>query len=258
VDPKPAAVTTDQFEAKLAQHIKDYPRDLASQLDYQVLQWVRGQQVPQADAIAQLPMEDREILSALMDALSNFRNSVKGNDNLLLAQKVRPFVEMADRLRPQASLRIPTVALCQRVQGFGVYDPIDANRFTAGRNNKVILYCEVENFASFLNDQRMWQTDLTQETVVYDDRGQRVWVEKRQPFKDLARNRRRDFCVAREIRLPASLMPGQYSIVVSVADQQANRMAEATMLVQLLARVEPKPTTQPSPLESLLLRHRVD
>jgi hypothetical protein len=186
--------------------------------------------------------------------VSALGRSVRGNDNLLLAQKVRPFVEMADRLRPQASLRVPMVALCQRVQGYGVYDPLETNQFTAGRTHKVIVYCEVESFASFLNDRRMWQTDLAQETTLYDDRGQRVWVEKRQAFRDLTRNRRRDFCVAREIRLPATLKPGQYSLTVSIADQQANRMAEAAIAIQVIPRVEPAPTTRPSPLESLLLR----
>jgi hypothetical protein len=59
-------------------------------------------------------------------------------------------------------------------------------------------------------------------------------VEKRQPFADVSRNRRHDFCVARKLQIPAVLAPGNYFLTVSVSDQQANRMAEATIPVQIV------------------------
>lgn len=227
-----AVPSSDQLEQQLARQIRDYPRDLSAQLEYQVLQWLRGRQVPQMDVIGSLTAEDRELIAAIMDGLSNFRTNVRGNENLLLARKARPLIELAERLRAQTSLHVSGLAVCKKVYGFGAYDPLAADRLGAGR--EIVVYCDVENFSSRLNDRNLWQTDITQEMILYNDRGQRVAVEKRQPFADVSRNRRHDFCVARKLQIPAVLAPGNYFLTVSVSDQQANRMAEATIPVQIV------------------------
>ena len=231
--PQDPAPTSDQLETQLARHIRDYPRDLAAQLDYQILQLLRGRQVPQMDAISSLPPEDRELISALMDALSNFRTEVRSADNILLARKARPLLDLADRIRAQTSLRVPSIAVCQKVYGFGAYEPLPPDRLVPGR--EVVVYCEVDNFSSRLNDRNTWQTNLTQEIVLYNDRGQRALVAKREPFADFSRNRRRDFCVARKLLIPASLPPGLYSLTATISDQQVNRMAEATIPIRILS-----------------------
>lgn len=233
--PPPAPMpTSDQLEQQLAKHIREYPRDVSAQLEYQVLQWLRGRQAPQMDVISSLSAEDRELIAAIMDGLSNFRSNVRGSENLLLSRKAKPWFELADRLRAQTSLQVTGVALCKKIYGFGAYDPLPSNRVTPG--STLFVYCEVENFASRLNDRGLWQTDITQEMVLYDDRGQRVAVEKRQPRADLSRNRRHDFCIARAMALPVTVSPGSYFLTVSVSDQQANRMAEATIPVQIVAK----------------------
>jgi len=71
----------DQTEHQIAQHLRDYPKDMEGQLDYELLMFVEGQPVPQLSALAGLRAEDREILTALMDGLSNFRSVVSHNDN---------------------------------------------------------------------------------------------------------------------------------------------------------------------------------
>jgi len=233
-----AEPATDQLEASLARQISDYPRDLAAHLDYQLLRLVRGLPVPQPERMASLSVEDRELLESLLDALANFRAAVRDGENRMLMEKARPLVELSERLRPHAALRIGSMALCSRVDGFGVYQPVDAQRLSSGRELAVILYCEVENFSSRLNDQRMWETTLTQGAVLYNDRGQRVWEEKPRLVNDLSRNRRRDFFIARLVRLPAGLPPGHYRLLVSVSDRQAGRVAENSLSLTLVARQE--------------------
>jgi hypothetical protein len=220
----------------LARQVVQDPRDIAAQLDYQLLQMLGGAAVPEMDRISSLPADDRELVGALLDALVNLRNGVRGDPDLMFSGKIRPLLELADRLRMQGALRIPTIALCRSVDAFGVYEPLQNAGFAAGREHWVIIYCEVENFTSRLNDQRMWETNLTQETVLYNDAGRRILEEKRQPARDLSRNLRRDYYIARRIRIPGSLPPGRYHLKVTISDDHSSRIAEAGTAFEVMAR----------------------
>jgi hypothetical protein len=241
VNPMPPAAadgSTDALARQLAQHVHDYPQDLAGQVDYQLLEMLQGESVPQLTTLSPLAPEDREVVSALLDGITNFRDAVRADNNMLLSRKVRSLLEMADRLRSQAELSVPIVALCRRVSGFGVYDPIDGARFSAGQDTPVVVYCEVDNFASRLNEQRVWETKLKLQVVLYaEESGMEVWRQKDVPAGvDLSRNRRHDFFMAEMIHLPASLSIGRYLLKVSVEDQEVNRIAENTVGVQVVAQ----------------------
>jgi hypothetical protein len=233
----PIATLDDDLEKRLQQRARDYPADLAGQLDYQLFGLLSDRPSPDMNQIASLSSEDREIVSALMDGLSNFRSQARAEDNALLSKKIRPILEMADRLRAQAELAAPTVCLCTRVDGFGVYKPLDSTRLLANREHELIVYCEVENFTTRPNDQKMWETRLTEETTLYTQAGLPVWPAQRdtQPVVDLSRNRRHDFFIARKIRLPADLAVGQYLLKVSIVDTQSNRVAEGSTSLQIVA-----------------------
>jgi len=142
---------------------------------------------------------------------------------------------MADRLRAQADLTIPTLTLCRKVSGFGNYDPMDSS-FDAGTEHPAILYCEIQNFASTLDDKKMWQTRLSQEAVLYTETGLKVWGDSTPAFTDYSRNRRHDFYLVKKITLPANLTIGRYLLKVSIVDQQANRVSEATLPVSIVAQ----------------------
>lgn len=231
----PAAACTD-WSQKLRQQVRDDPRDLPAQLDYQLTLLVSDNAAPDLSAMASLPREDREILSILVDGLANFRNAVRADINLLQDKKVRPLLEMADRLRAQADLSIPVAKVCTKVDGFGVYDPIDPPRFAAGRSHQAIIYCEVANFSSQLNAQKLWETRLTQEAVLYTESGLAVWTDPSRPIVDVCRNRRSDFFIVRMMRLPANLSINRYMLKVTVTDQQAGRIAEVTVPVNIVAQ----------------------
>jgi hypothetical protein len=229
----------DQTEHQIAQHLRDYPKDMEGQLDYELLMFVEGQPVPQLSALAGLRAEDREILTALMDGLSNFRSVVSHDDNLLLVNKIKPLSEMTDRLAAQAELSLPTVALCSEVKSYGVYTPVQSNRFIAGRtNNQVIVYAEVQNFQSQMTTDSQWQTRLSEEMVLYTDAGLPVWPSNVTPqtVVDLCRERRHDFFIGKLITLPANLTIGRYLLKVTVTDQLANHVAEATTPIEVVAQ----------------------
>lgn len=235
--PRPLPATDDMAN-RLAQQVRDYPQDLSAQFDWQLLQMLQGQSVPQLQTIAPLAAEDRELLSAVLDGLTNFRNAVRSDGNMLLSRKMMPLVEMSERLKTQGELSLPTVALCTDVKGFGVYDPIEPPRFTAGKENRAIVYCEVENFSSMLDEQKRWETKLTQEVVLYQESsGEEVWRDRTptRPIVDYSRNRRHDFFIVKMIRLPRELTLGRFLLKVSVVDEQVKRVAENTVPIQIVS-----------------------
>lgn len=225
----------DAATGRLVQHIRDYPHDVAGHLDYQLDRFVRDETVPHVETMTGLPQDEREMLSIVLDGLSLYRTGLRADANALTSRRVRPLLDMADRLRTRADLTIPTLALCSRVAGYGIYDPMGTT-FRAGQETPVILYCEVENFASVQNDKLMWQTRLSQEAVLFTDGGARVWMDKGDVPVDLSRNRRHDFYVFKRLTLPKTLGPGRYVLKVTIVDQQSQRVAENSMTVNLMAQ----------------------
>jgi hypothetical protein len=222
--------TADELLAKLSQAVKDDPKNLSAHLDLQLLHLLLGHPTPQMDSIAPLAAEDRELIAAVLDGFNNFRATTRTEFGGLLARKIKPLLEMADRLRGQSDLRVANLALCFKVDGFGNFEP--ATHFTANREYPLILYCEIENFSSHLNGNKYWQTNLTQECLLYNASGQRIWEDKRTAIADTCRNRRRDFFVVKMIRIPP-LTAGQYSLKVTITDPASNRGTQATLPIQI-------------------------
>lgn len=235
-DVRSAGSSSASLSRRLEKQIRENPRDVIANLDYQLLQFVQDQQVPDLSVMAGLPQEDREIISALMDGLSNFRSAVRSDGNMLLGRKIRPLLDMDTRLRSQSDLVINNLTLCKKVERFGVYEPIEPARFIAGREQPVIIYCAIENFSSQYTDKKLWETHLTQESVLYTESGLNVWSDKTTSIVDQSRQRRNDFFVVKMIRLPANLTIGQYLLKVTIVDQQASRVAEATVPLQIVAK----------------------
>jgi len=105
--PPAKGATAADLDPILARNLKDYPKDVWAHLDFQMLQFLRDKPTPQLDMLAPLAAEDRELIASVMDGLSNFRNAIRADNNMLMSRKVRPFLELADRLRAQADLIIP-------------------------------------------------------------------------------------------------------------------------------------------------------
>jgi len=225
-------VSDNALSSRLVEHAQQFPNDLAGQLDLQLMRFLREEPVPQLETLGGLAADDRELLSAVLDALSNLRTGVRSDPNQLTSRKVRPLLELADRIRGSAELTLPTLYLCSEVRGFGQYEPMETN-FKAGQDNPAILYCEVENFSSQQNEKLLWETKLSQEVVLYTETGFPVWRDKGSIPTDQARNRRHDFYVYKRVTFPKTLAPGRYVLKVSIIDEQAKRVAENSLTVNI-------------------------
>ncbi|MGD0541568.1 MAG: hypothetical protein ABSB33_08625 [Tepidisphaeraceae bacterium] len=244
----PVIIPTDAYELTLQKQVRDYPRDLGSQLDYQLLRFVRDEPTPELSNVTQLSDEDRDILLALMDGLNNFRAAARSDGNLMLNRKIQPLLEMADRLRSEAQLAIPTVAFCSQVSSYGVYRPMPSSRFPAGRNNDLIVYCEAANFTSVQGSDRIWRTRLKQDMVLYTDTGLAVWPEKGNAatFVDESRNRHHDFFISRRVQLPSSLAAGKYVLKITLTDEESNRIVEAGAPLEIFSTAPSSDAAMPA------------
>jgi len=230
-------ISSDALQNRLETRVRDFPRDAAGQLDWQLFNFVQDRPTPDMVTLAGLPAEDRELVATIMDGLSNFRSTLRADSNMLLSRKVRPLLEMSDRIRSQADLSIPSVVLCKAVKGYGLYDPVDGEKIPQGRATQAILYCEVANFATQPDAKQMWQTRLSQEIALYSESdGQRIWHKAPEQIVDSCRNRRHDFYAYSFVQFPATLRSGRYVLKVTVVDQQSNRVAESTLPVAVVGQ----------------------
>lgn len=132
--------------------------------------------------------------------------------------------ELADRADPE----VASVALCRQVVTFGVYDEMGASEFLAGRAIHTIVYSEVRNLRSKLNDDGRFETRLATRLELLTRDGTSVWQKEEPEIVDTCRRRRTDFFIAQRITLPPTLPAGDYVLKVFVEDQISQRAAEAT------------------------------
>lgn len=141
-----------------------------------------------------------------------------------------------DELLGQQPIDIRRVALCRRVMGYGVYEPFDSNTFLAGRDQKMILYAELDQYRSVLTADDEYEVKLQQEVVLYNEAdGLAVWRQEPVQIVDRSRNRRRDFFVVQLIHLPARLGVGKYRLKLRVTDLHGGSIDETTTPIQIVA-----------------------
>lgn len=149
----------------------------------------------------------------------------------------------ADRIDERA-LFIADTALCDRVEGFGIYRELtrsgDRYKFVAGRVNQAIVYVELDGFA-FVSSSGPegvpgHSIELTQDISLYEV-GSKVlaWRLPAQDISDFSRNRRRDFFVIQVIKLPATLSVGSYDLKLSVRDRTTQAVAERIIGIDVVA-----------------------
>ena len=225
----------DVLGDRLRKRTRDNPADVADQLDLQLYGMLNDDPAPELAEVTLLTNDDREIVSALVDGISNFRSAIRQDSTMLQAKKIQPLLDMADRLRSQADLTVSTVVLCRRVMGYGNYEPITPTRFPAGKENRVIVYCEVANFLAKQNSQQMWEAKMSEQVTLYTDAGMMAWTGGTNQLTDECRNRRHDFFCYNLIQLPPNLTVGRYMLKVSIEDQNAGRVAETTVPLSIAA-----------------------
>ena len=231
------SASPDAVEAKLYEQVKVQPDNLRAIIDDGLLRLAQGKPMLRRVELAGLAADDRQITEALFEGLGAFRGQLmpaSANAN----KRLMPLLEMGQKLQALAPLRVSTVAVCKKVDWFGVYEPLDAQKLYQDR---FVLYCEVTGFQSRLADRGMWETRLMEQYTLSDDMGNVVLENQPTLFVDASRSRRHDFFTARIVRLTKPITPGDYTLRVRLTDQLSSKSAQASIAVRIVEPPAPQP-----------------
>lgn len=166
------------------------PEDRRLVLGYQTMFSYLGQYLSQADV-----EKDREHAAMAADLLSDFISKPK-------------------------ILKLQNSNLCRSVARYGVYETFGENSFTAGQEQEVIVYTELENVKSEQNTNKMYFAKLTLEVSLYrQSDGQMVDSLDPQTLTDESRSKRRDFHLWTRFLLRRNLPGGDYTLNIRVTDE---------------------------------------
>jgi len=176
-----------------------------------------------AALIDRLPVEQRAVARAVADIVSR-----AGSDPVALTDALVAQADALDEARP---VRIRTLALCSRVEGFGRYTELGSTTFVAGTRMRMVIYTEVDHFdrteigrssgGSLSEPDREpgFEIRLSQELQLYHEAdGLLAWRRPEEVTAYRTRSRPRDFFVVNQIELPRSLTVGAYRLKVVMRD----------------------------------------
>ena len=189
-----------------------------------------GRGTPDAGTLA--PSE-RALLDAIRSLHASLANGSEGAGSVDPADALRLAAERAAEGLP---LRITDAKLCTRVVGFGDYNELSVNAFLAGSAARVVVYTQVDRFATRAGVGGRQTVELSQELDVYHDAdGAHCWKRPAQSVSESSRVKRRDFFLTNAIELPPTLTIGKYRLKITMRDLTGNSVAEATIPFSVVA-----------------------
>ncbi|MEM7785198.1 MAG: hypothetical protein AAF623_17750 [Planctomycetota bacterium] len=180
--------------------------------------------------------DEKEFWNHQLDALSLMLESNSGARSDLSRHQVAMETldhlrQAVERLQSIANLKLTNGAFCREVIGFGQFRPFEDNLFAS--DQKLLLYCEVENFQSQVKQSKgmanQFETLLKGSFAIYDQQGRVVQQLEYPIVQDLVRNQRRDFYMYFSIQLN-HLKRGKYRLELLVEDVAAGKSASLSTM----------------------------
>ncbi len=224
--PREAEQGIDALLGQLEARVTVAPNDVESQWRLAMLRLALNEESGAEEHLSEMVTETGALLREAVRAMSATRRAL-----LDPVRATGDAVSAVDALRAElaerAPLTIPTVALCDRVQAFGIYDEFPDSTFRAHTQYQAIVYFEVENFKSERTAEGRYRTLLSERLEVLTHEGDQVWEYVESNIEDTCQQRRRDFFVAQRIQLPQRLPPGEYVLKVTIVDLIADQRTQA-------------------------------
>jgi hypothetical protein len=183
--------------------------------------------------LSKLSPKDQEMVQGYHRSLVTLRGELLAGNGKVDREAV---TSRLDELFGSQPVTIRTVKLCEKVMGYGVYDSFPDEVFVAGREQKLIVYVELDNFESAARDSGDgYEVRLRQEVELYESSGFEVWSHEPVKIVDVSRNKRRDFFVVQLVTLPAQLSMGEYHLKIRVYDENASTRDETSVTIRIVA-----------------------
>ncbi len=196
---------------------------------------IRPERALSVDAIEALTPQERALLNHFQAFFQQLGQRLDGGSDPdeVISEEV---TALRNALIVPPRFTVASTALCYDVGGFGDYKAFDRSSFLAHSEQQLILYLEVEEFTSELNEKGQWVTELSQQLVIYSDRdGIPVWTAEWQPAVDVSKNRRQDFFTVQVITLPKALSVGRYQLKIRLRDEKSQAEAETAIEFEMVA-----------------------
>lgn len=138
-------------------------------------------------------------------------------------------------LEERRQLEISKTVLCIGAGGFGRYEPFNRNEFPVG--SLILVYAEVRNFSPRQEPDGRFVARFVQQLVLLSKDGKEtVWEQEPLAGADSSLSKKRDYFLVQHLRLPRSVLPGQYTLKVSVKDDYSGETAVSTLPLTVIAR----------------------
>ena len=234
-EPLPHKLTPDAIDDYIT-HVQaraaEDPDNVDLQLRARLLLLAVGKRADALRPIAALSEEEnQQVASVLMMMAAVFNHKGSAPSPNQAANRLADLQVLRETLMQFADLQIPNMKLCKSVEGYGVYELFPSHTFPVGRNQPLLVYCELRNFLADKKNMDSYHTRLTVQTVLYDARGQLAQSQPEKSIEDISANRRSDFFLTYRFDLPNTLGAGDYTLKVTIKDLAANKAA--TKAVQI-------------------------
>jgi hypothetical protein len=216
----------DAMEAETPRHAGT-PAEVAQQARLRMLYAAAGRREDAARPIPGAPPATQQFISKELDGLGTWLDVERMPDAARRAAETKPVLaEALGKLAESAPLTVRNLAFCTEVLSYGCAKRFDQYEFAV--NQEVLLYAEVENFASEPT-VKGYHTSLRSSYQVLDARGARVAGQTFAPIEEYCQNLRRDFFIGYHLRLPKQLAPGKYTLRLSIDDLMCRKTGQASV-----------------------------
>jgi hypothetical protein len=207
----------------IAARKQDY---VEKQVYLRLLYLMSGQQARSLERIVGLEPADQEFWTQMLWSMVNYFD-VEGipNQDERATETISQLRTAIQKLQENARLKIGNVNFCQKILSYGNYETFENDKFRPKQS--VLIYAEIENFASERRTDGMYRTQLKSTIEIRkggEQGGEAVKTIDFDATTDLCRNHRHDYFHSYELQIPAGLQ-GSYVLVLIVEDQLSKRVA---------------------------------
>ena len=203
------------------------PAELAQQARLRMLYAAAGRREDAARPIPGAPPATQQFCREGARRAGRWLDVEQTPDAARRAAEAKPVLaEALAKLAESAPLTVRNLAFCTEVLSYGCAKRFDKYEFAP--NQEVLLYAEVENFASEPTPKG-YHTSLRSSYQILDARGQRVAEHTFAPTEEYCQNLRRDFFIGYHLRLPKQIGPGKYTLRLSIEDLKCRKTGQASI-----------------------------
>ncbi|HWL08665.1 MAG TPA: hypothetical protein VNQ76_09680 [Planctomicrobium sp.] len=200
--------------------------DIRKQVALRMLYLVENQPQKAQQVIPGLPDYEQEFWTDLFLGLAEHLDQSGATDaGERATQTVAHLRSAAFRLQQTAKLRLRNLVICQKINGFGDYEPFPSSHFSAGQ--AVLIYSEIRNFISAPTTEGIYRTRIRSTIEIYTGGNEQHLVDRNsfEATEDQCRTLRTDYFHSYRLSLPSHLTSGPHILKLMIQDEISGKIA---------------------------------